>query len=326
MRRACTSSTASHQGRKRTGAGVSAGGSGARGRSISSRSCSSRKRRSRNRSRDGGEQACRNAGPRRDVLERGRPEAAEVRPDEMVVAVRLRDRARPDPLLGERIVIRAAPLPRPRRRRADDVLPELRASVELLRRDWAREERRPELRRPPPHLTRGRLVDPQLPFANSPPQACRVRPVLPGGDEVDGRPHQRPLDDRSALESARQLLAAEALETRPQPDVRVRRVLVLDAAQALECAGNGQRRAFEEQLPGEQRPVQLPLGEHALAHGRNASSRSPSASSSSRTGRVIRTNGSMRTRFFSTFQVPATKPSTRMVCATSPFGAMTLLR
>ena len=37
VRRAWTSSTASHQGRKRTGAGVSAGGSGARGRSSSSR-------------------------------------------------------------------------------------------------------------------------------------------------------------------------------------------------------------------------------------------------------------------------------------------------
>ena len=244
----------------------------------------------------------------------------------MVVAVRLRDRARPDPLLGERIVIRAAPLPRPRRRCADDVLPELRASVELPRRDRASEERRPELRRPPPHLTGGRLVDPQLPLANSPLQACRVPPVLPRGDDVDGRPHQRPLHDRSALESARQLLAAEVLEARPEPDVRVRRVLILDATHPLECAGNGQRRAFEEQLSGQQRPVQLPLREHAFAHGRNASSRSPSASSSSRTGRANRPKGSMRTRCFSTFQVPATKPSTRMVCATSPFGAITCLR
>ena len=94
----------------------------------------------------------------------------------------------------------------------------------------AGDERLPELRRPPPHLTRGRLVDPQLPFANSPPQACRVRPVLPRGDEVDGRPHQRPLDDRPAFERARQLFAAEVLEARPEPDVRVRRVLILDAS------------------------------------------------------------------------------------------------
>ena len=100
---------------------------------------------------------------------------------------------------------------------------------------------------------------------------------------MDGRPHQRPLHDRPALESARQLLAAEVLEARPQPDVRVRRVLVLDAAQALERPRDGQRRAFEEQLPGEQRPVQLPLREYALVHGRNASSRSSSAASSSRT-------------------------------------------
>ena len=84
--------------------------------------------------------------------------------------------------------------------------------------------------------------------------------------------------------------------------------------------------ALEQELTREQRAVQLPLGEHALAHGRNASSRSSSAASSPRASRGSRSNDSSCRRFFSTFQVPATNPSTRIVWATSPLGAMTRLR
>jgi Mn-containing catalase len=50
VRRQCTRSVASHVGRKRTGAGASAGGSGARGRSTSRSPCSVLKRRSSSRS------------------------------------------------------------------------------------------------------------------------------------------------------------------------------------------------------------------------------------------------------------------------------------
>ena len=113
------------------------------GRSSSSRPCSSRKRRSRNRSSAGAssrtgtpaqdEASSIAAGPKPRRYERMRWSMPSV----------LRDGARPDPLLGERVVIGAAPLPRPRRRRADDVLPEPCASVELLRRDRAGEERAP---------------------------------------------------------------------------------------------------------------------------------------------------------------------------------------
>ena len=98
---------------------------------------------------------------------------------------------------------------------------------------------------------------------------------------MDGAAHECSLHDRPALERPCEVVVAEGLEARPEPDVGIWRVLVLNAADAFERTGDGQRRAFEEELAGEQRAVQLALREHALAHGRNASSRSPSAASSS---------------------------------------------
>ena len=74
-------------------------------------------------------------------------------------------------------------------------------------------------------------------------------------------PHQRALDDCLPLERPRQLVALEALEPCPEPHVHQRCVLRLDPADALERTGDGRLRALEQQLPREQCPVQLTLGQ-----------------------------------------------------------------
>ena len=60
--------------------------------------------------------------------------------------------------------------------------------------------------------------------------------------------------------------AREPVEPRPQPDVHRRRVLRLDPADALERARDRHPAPLEQQLPREQGPVQLTLGEDSL-HG-----------------------------------------------------------
>ena len=59
--------------------------------------------------------------------------------------------------------------------------------------------------------------------------------------------------------------ALEALDARPEPDIRGRCVLGLDAADSLQRPRKGHAAPLEEQLPGEQRAVQLSLREDALA-------------------------------------------------------------
>ncbi len=76
---------------------------------------------------------------------------------------------------------------------------------------------------------------------------------------MDRLAHERGLDHRAPLERAGEVVAPEPLEARPEPDVGVRRVLILDAADPLERARNREARAFEKQLAREQRAVQLAL-------------------------------------------------------------------
>ena len=99
-------------------------------------------------------------------------------------------------------------------------------------------------------------------------------------DDVDRSAHQGALDQRTSLQRARQLLAPEALHPRPQPDVRGRGVLGLDAAHALDCARQRQPGAPEQQLPREQGAIQLLHRERSLRHGWNAASASASRASS----------------------------------------------
>src|SRR4029079_9022756 len=57
--------------------------------------------------------------------------------------------------------------------------------------------------------------------------------LVPRGDDVDGRAHERPLDDALAFERPGELNEVEPLQTRPQPDVGGRRVLRLQPATLL---------------------------------------------------------------------------------------------
>ena len=65
------------------------------------------------------------------------------------------------------------------------------------------------------------------------------------------------------------VVAAEPGQPRPQPDVARRRVLRLEAADLLDRLGDGQRRALEQQLAGEERAVEVALGEDPLGHRRD---------------------------------------------------------
>ena len=84
---------------------------------------------------------------------------------------------------------------------------------------------------------------------------------------MDRLAHQRPLDHAPPLERPRQVVALEPLDGRPEADVPVRRVLVLDPADPLEHPRDRQAHTLEEQLPGEERPVQLPRRQDSLGHG-----------------------------------------------------------
>ena len=106
------------------------------------------------------------------------------------------------------------------------------------------------------------VVQPDLPARVA--HAGANRPVVARRDEVDGEPYERALDDGPAFEGARQRTALKALDARPQPDVRGRRVLGLDAADALERLRKRRPLAGKEQLPLEQRAVELALGEDSL--------------------------------------------------------------
>ena len=90
------------------------------------------------------------------------------------------------------------------------------------------------------------------------------------------RPAQhRRLDDAAPLERTRERLALEALDARPESDVGGRRVLSLDPAHPLDRARQRQVRRLEQQLPREQRAVQLAPGQETLGrwHGRQRYSR-----------------------------------------------------
>jgi hypothetical protein len=77
---------------------------------------------------------------------------------------------------------------------------------------------------------------------------------------VDGVAHQRRLHQRAPLERARQRVALEALDARPETDVPGRGVLRLQAADLLDSAREPEEPPLEQQLPGEQRSVSARLG------------------------------------------------------------------
>jgi hypothetical protein len=86
---------------------------------------------------------------------------------------------------------------------------------------------------------------------------------------VDRDSHQRPLDHRAPLERAPELIALEPLEPRPEADVHRRRVLRLEAADALERTRKRLAAALQQQLASEHRAIELALREHPLGADRH---------------------------------------------------------
>jgi hypothetical protein len=68
---------------------------------------------------------------------------------------------------------------------------------------------------------------------------------------VDRLAHERPLDHLAALKRPVELRALELLEARPEADVGVQCVLVLDPGQPLDRTRDRQLRALEQQLARE---------------------------------------------------------------------------
>jgi hypothetical protein len=115
---------------------------------------------------------------------------------------------------------------------------------------------RPLLRAQPVHPARG-------------PHRLGERGVVGGRDHVDRAAHDPALDDRGAMQCGGEVGAAEPGRSGPQPDVARRRVLGLQPAHRRERQVGRQVRALEQELAGEQCPVQLPRRQHPLAHRRS---------------------------------------------------------
>ena len=182
----------------------------------------------------------------------------------------------PDPRGRERQAVGATTLPGAGRRDPDEVDPEPEVAdeaapvrAELL--DRARAVRQLGSQALGPVDERGfvGIGQPQRPDAPGLADAGRVVPEPGAADHVDRRPHERGLDDAPILQRRGQRVAPEAGQPRPQPHVARWGVLGLEAADLVDRLGDGQRRALQEQLAGEERAVQGALGEDPLGHRRD---------------------------------------------------------
>ena len=79
------------------------------------------------------------------------------------------------------------------------------------------------------------------------------------------RPHQGRFHDLPAVDSTRELVALEARNTRPERDIRRRRPLSLKAAQTLDRVDHIDLLAFQQELPRQERAIQLTNGERGNA-------------------------------------------------------------
>ena len=260
VRRAWTSRTASQVGSRRTGAG----GLGRRTRHSLKVEQPAGQPAKRDAVERGLEQPPRNAGPGRNVIEARRPEPAEIGParDGRAPLPRTRRTGRRPARRAHRGRRGASPTCRTAARgRASP-----KSDVSLPAADRA-PWRASALRRacraahpPPEHRALRLAIDAQPPLAERAADAHGVAPVLLCGDEMDRRAHQRSRTTVRSHERTRQLIALEALEAASEPDVRVRRVLVLDAAEALDRTRRPELRPLEQELAREQRPVQVRSG------------------------------------------------------------------
>ena len=195
-------------------------------------------------------------GPVGGLRDRGRAEGAQVPAQQQVVRVRLADLCRTDPALRGREHVRTPALPRAGGGHADE-----------LDADAVPRERRPGGREGPHDLEQ--LVAPARPVRQRPPHgavhrldvhiahvppvgalppralvACdrdREGPEVPFRDDVDRRAHERRLHRLPPLERSGEVAEREAVEPRPEADVRRRCVLRLEPRDALEGAVSGSR-------------------------------------------------------------------------------------
>ena len=282
--RACTRSTASHVGRNRTGAGVSGSGSGARGRSSSSFPCSSRKRRSGVRSRTGSSFASGTLHQlERSLFDAGPKPPRYRRASSSIPASSLAAGGPTHSSASANVCARrCSHVPEGGTRTRSSQCENPHSCSRAGSRSRAGTPRsRPGSVHPPRRNLRARAfegahvhVGTDLVHAPPPLLAGRADPrgeerVVAPRDQVNRLAHERGLDHGASLERSREIVAAEALETRPEPDVAVRRVLVLDPTDSLERARNRQPGALEQELAREQRPVQLSLRERPLGQEAN---------------------------------------------------------
>ena len=75
------------------------------------------------------------------------------------------------------------------------------------------------------------------------------------------------LDERAVLEALGEVAAPEVRDAGPEPDIARRRVLHLQSADPLRGLDDRAGRTFEQELPGEQRPVERALRQDALRSG-----------------------------------------------------------
>ena len=104
----------------------------------------------------------------------------------------------------------------------------------------------------------------QLRDATRPVQP-RIREVVLGAHEVERRAHERGLHDAPASDGAHEVIGAEALDARPEPEVRGRRPLRLEPSRPLERLRHRERTTCEQELARERRPVQLAKRQQAHA-------------------------------------------------------------
>ncbi len=85
---------------------------------------------------------------------------------------------------------------------------------------------------------------------------------------MDGGSHQGGLHSAPLLQRRRQRLAGEVVQARPEGNVCRGCVLGLQTADPLQGVSEWQLRALQQQLAGEEGPVQLSGRQYAVPHGR----------------------------------------------------------
>ena len=180
------------------------------------------------------------------------------------------------PLRREAIEVRARPLPGSRRGHPDKVHPDAgpaeQGAVDIETPKYLGTRAR-AIGQEGTHAIGGDLDHPGVggasrgrepPCAAALPDARGEKVIVAGRDHVDGRSHEGSLHHAASLKQSVEVVATELGESGPEPEVTRGRVLGLEPAEPLDRARDRHLDAFQQQLAGQKRPVQLPLGEGPL--------------------------------------------------------------